>query len=154
MGLPGDDQACSGELRADDGKGVERDVLDAAVAQRADDGGMIVHEMVHVVQSYKHYNDTDAPGWLVEGIADYVRWFFYEPLSVHPHPKAADADARKSYRVTAAFLFWASNRYDADLVPKLNAALQANTYTEGLFNDLTGKTLDDLNAEWKASISQ
>ncbi|MHB8636262.1 MAG: basic secretory protein-like protein [Fimbriimonadaceae bacterium] len=117
-----------------------------------DDVGLIVHEMVHVVQSYKHYNDADVPGWLVEGIADYVRWFFYEPLSQRPHPTAAQADARKSYRITAAFLFWVSNRYDADLVPKLNAALQANTYTEGLFKDLTGKTLDELNAEWKASL--
>jgi len=61
-----------------------------------DDVGLIVHEMVHVVQNYKHYNDTEAPGWLVEGIADYVRWFFYEPLSAHPHPKAANADARGS----------------------------------------------------------
>ena len=118
-----------------------------------DDLGMIVHEMVHVVQSYKHYNGAEAPGWLVEGIADYVRWFFYEPLSVHPHPKAATADARGSYRITGAFLFWASGKYNPDLVPKLNVALQADTYTEGLFKDLTGKTLDELNAEWKASLA-
>ena len=118
-----------------------------------DDVGLIVHEMVHVVQNYKHYNEADAPGWLVEGIADYVRWFFYEDLSKHPHPKAATADARGSYRTTAAFLFWASSRYGADLVPKLNAALQANTYKEELFKELTGKTLDELNAEWKSGLS-
>jgi hypothetical protein len=116
------------------------------------DVGLIVHEMVHVVQNYKGYNSTQAPGWLVEGIADYVRWFFYEDLIKHPHPKAAVADARKSYQTTAAFLFWASGKYGADLVPRLNAALQANTYTEGLFKDLTGKTLDELNAEWKSSL--
>jgi hypothetical protein len=123
-----------------------------ALAHTAD-LGMIVHEMVHVVQSYKHYNDTDAPGWLVEGIADYVRWFFYEELSQHPHPTAAKADARASYRITAAFLFWASSKYGSDLVPKLNAALQNNSYHEVLFKELTGKTLDELNAEWKASLS-
>lgn len=117
------------------------------------DLGMIVHEMVHVVQSYKHYNDTDAPGWLVEGIADYVRWFYYEALEKRPHPHGARADARGSYQTTAAFLFWVANKYNPDLVPKLNAALQDNSYHEPLFKDLTGKTLDDLNAEWKASLS-
>jgi len=113
------------------------------------DIGMVVHEMVHVVQSYPTYN----PVWLVEGIADYVRWFFYEPVEKRPHPNLAKATARDSYQTTAAFLFWAANKYNMDLVPKLNAAFQANAYKESLFKDLTGKTLDDLNAEWKASGS-
>ena len=117
-----------------------------------DDVGLIVHEMVHVVQNYRGGPNGETPGWLVEGIADYVRWFFYEELSKRPRPRAASADARGSYRTTAAFLFWASNKYGADLVPKLNAALQANTYHESTFKDLTGKTLDELNAEWKASL--
>jgi len=111
------------------------------------DVGMIVHEMVHVVQSYPAYN----PVWLVEGIADYVRWFFYEPVDKRPHPNLARANARDSYQTTAAFLFWASNKYNNDLVPKLNAALIANQYKESLFKDLTGKTLDELNDEWKSS---
>ncbi|RYD39056.1 MAG: hypothetical protein EOP83_37410, partial [Verrucomicrobiaceae bacterium] len=40
------------------------------------DLGMIVHEMTHVVQGYPNYN----PVWLVEGIADWVRWFNWERL--------------------------------------------------------------------------
>ncbi|HLK16194.1 MAG TPA: basic secretory protein-like protein, partial [Fimbriimonadaceae bacterium] len=116
------------------------------------DVGLIVHEMTHVVQNYKHYNDTDAPGWLVEGIADYVRWFFYEELSNRRHITQKDANARGSYQTTAAFLFWVSSKYGSDLVPKLNGALQANTYHEPLFKDLTGKTFDELAAEWKASL--
>ncbi|MFI5385483.1 MAG: basic secretory protein-like protein [Fimbriimonadales bacterium] len=113
-----------------------------------DDIGMVVHEMVHVVQSYPTYD----PSWLVEGIADYVRWFFYEPVDKRPHPSPAKATARDSYRTTAAFLFWASEKYSKDLVPKLNDAFQANQYKESLFKDLTGKTLDELNAEWIASL--
>ena len=107
------------------------------------DVGLIVHRCrwFTVVQNYKGYNSTQAPGWLVEGIADYVRWFFYEELSKHPHPRAANADARKSYQTTAAFLFWASGKYGADLVPKLNAALQAGKYTEDMFKELTGQIL-------------
>jgi hypothetical protein len=32
--------------------------------------GVLTHEMMHIVQSYP----DGQPGWLVEGIADYVRW--------------------------------------------------------------------------------
>lgn len=110
-----------------------------------DDLGMIVHEMVHVVQSYPTYD----PSWLVEGIADYVRWFNYEPVDKRPHPDLAKATARDSYRTTAAFLYWAANKYNPNLVIKLHAAFQANAYKEALFKDLTGKTLDELNTEWK-----
>lgn len=113
-----------------------------------DDLGMIVHEMVHVVQSYPTYD----PVWLVEGIADYVRWFDYEPVDKRPHPNPAKSTARDSYRTTGAFLYWASNKYDHDLVPKLNAAFHSNTYKESLFKDYTGKTLDELNDEWIASL--
>jgi hypothetical protein len=113
-----------------------------------DDLGMIVHEMVHVVQSYASYD----PVWLVEGIADYVRWFFYEPQDKRPHPNPAKATARDSYRTTGAFLFWASGKYNPDLVVKLHAAYQANNYKESMFKDLTGKTLDELNTEWIASL--
>ncbi len=66
--------------------------------------GAVVHEMVHVVQ---HYHSARNPSWLVEGIADYVRWFKYEP-ETHgadvrdPALKACIYD--DSYRVTANFL--------------------------------------------------
>jgi hypothetical protein len=112
------------------------------------DLGMIVHEMVHVVQSYPTYD----PVWLVEGIADYVRWFFYEPIASRPKPNPARATARDSYQTTGAFLYWASTHYDLNLVPKLSAAFQANQYKESMFKDLTGHTLDELNTMWLASL--
>jgi hypothetical protein len=37
--------------------------------------GMMAHELTHIVQ---HYGDGIGPGWLVEGIADYVRHKYYE----------------------------------------------------------------------------
>ena len=40
-----------------------------------EDTGLTVHEMAHVVQAYAGYN----PSWLVEGIADYIRWIKFEP---------------------------------------------------------------------------
>jgi len=112
------------------------------------DMGMIVHEMTHVVQSYPSYN----PVWLVEGIADYVRWFFYEPVGKRPRPNPAKATARDSYQTTGAFLYWASCHYDLNLVPKLSKAFQADAYKESLFKEFTGRTLDQLNEEWVSSL--
>jgi hypothetical protein len=118
------------------------------VEKHPDDTGMIVHELTHAVQGYPKYD----PVWLVEGIADYVRFFHYEPEAKRPHPNPAKAHCRDSYRVTGAFLDWACRTYDVDLVKKLDAALKADTYTEDLFKKLTGKTLDQLDMEWIASL--
>ncbi len=48
--------------------------------------GAVVHELVHAVQQYGRARRGNrqaerTPDWLVEGIADYVRWFLYEPES-------------------------------------------------------------------------
>src|SRR5262249_40190070 len=47
--------------------------------QHPEDTGLTVHEMTHVVQSTP-YN----PVWLVEGIADYIRWIKFEPEHYRP----------------------------------------------------------------------
>ena len=49
----------------------------------SDDQGAVVHEMVHMAQQYRRAGN---PSWLVEGIADYFRWFVYEPAEKQPHP--------------------------------------------------------------------
>lgn len=112
------------------------------------DLGMIVHEMVHVVQSYPTYD----PVWLVEGVADWVRWFNYEALAKRPRPNPTRAKARDSYQTTGAFLYYVSTRYDFNLVPKLNRAFKDRAYKESLFKDYTGKTLDELDAEWRKTL--
>lgn len=118
------------------------------VARNPNDLGMIVHELAHVVQAYPKYD----PAWLVEGIADYVRFYHFEPASARPHPDPARANCRDSYRTTACFLDWACRTYDRDLVRKLDAALKASTYSEEMWKALTGKDLDALNAEWLESL--
>jgi hypothetical protein len=119
--------------------------------------GAVVHEMVHVVQSYgrarrNNPNATRTPGWVVEGLADYIRWFLYEPQS-----KGAEITARNiarakydaSYRITGNFLNWVTLKYDHDLVRQLNAAARKGEYSETLWKDWTGKDLPELGDEWK-----
>jgi len=112
------------------------------------DLGMVAHEMVHVVQSYPTYD----PVWLVEGIADWVRWFNWEPLAKRPRPNPEKAKARDSYQTTGAFLYYVSTHYDLNLVPKLNRAFKERAYKESLFKDYTGRTLDQLDAEWRKTL--
>jgi hypothetical protein len=128
--------------------------------------GALVHEEVHVVQQYRGRRGNPdfkpAPGWLVEGIPDYIRWFLYEPQS-----HGADVawlrtrrnvslkyDAR--YRVTANFLNYVVEHYDPkkELITKLNAACRQGQYTDDLWQDCTGQPLLALNDEWKTATEK
>jgi len=113
-----------------------------------DDVGAMVHETAHIVQNYRTRGN---PGWLVEGIADYVRFFKYEPGKIGPiNAKRARYDG--SYRVTAAFLGFLTEKYDKDIVRKLNKMMREGEYKEEVFKHLTRKTLPELNEEWRASL--
>jgi hypothetical protein len=115
-----------------------------------DDFGAMVHETVHVVQSYRGRGN---PGWLVEGIADYERFFKYEPGKLGPiNPNRARYDG--SYRVTAAFLAYLTEKHDKQIVRKLNAALRAGQYKEELFKELTGKSVKELDEDWRATLKK
>jgi hypothetical protein len=116
--------------------------------------GSLVHEAVHVVQRFNGRN----PGWLVEGSADYIRWFRYEPQSHGAdivwmrHLRNFSPRYDASYRVTADFLNYVTEKYDKDLVTQLNAAMRQNKYDENLWKEFTGKTVQELGAEWKQDV--
>jgi hypothetical protein len=115
---------------------------------RPDDVGAMVHETAHCVQNYR---GRRLPGWLVEGIADYVRFWKYEPGKAgRLAPERAKYDA--SYRTTAAFLAYVSEKYDPHAVNKLNAALRENKYDVAIWKELTGKDVETLNQEWRQSL--
>ena len=114
------------------------------------DVGALVHETAHCVQQYKGRNN---PGWLVEGVADYVRFFKYEPNKPKPlAPEKAKYDG--SYRTTAAFLEYVVVTHDKGAVLKLNAAMRQGKYTPDLWKDITGKTLEDLGRDWQKSLAK
>lgn len=113
--------------------------------------GSVVHELVHIVQSYGRGGNR-PPGWIVEGIPDYVRWFLYEPQSKGAEVTVRNLETAKydaSYRVTGNFLNWVTQTYDKELVRKLNAEARKGEYTEQFWKDLTGKTVQELGEEWK-----
>jgi hypothetical protein len=115
------------------------------VRKNPDDFGMVVHELTHVIQSYP----GGRAGWLVEGIADYVRFFHFEPktkISVDPRR----ASYKDGYRTTAKFLAWIEKAHDKEIVRKLNEALRKGKYQDELFRTSTSKTLDEL---WKAFLA-
>jgi hypothetical protein len=115
-----------------------------------DDVGAMVHETSHVVQ---HYNGRGNPGWLVEGVSDYVRFFKFEPGKIG-RINAARAHYNGSYRVTAAFLAYVTEKYDKQLVPKLNKVMREGRYKKEIFKELTGKTVEELDGEWVATLKR
>jgi len=121
--------------------------------------GSVVHELVHVVQQYGRIprGGQRPPGWLVEGMCDYIRWYLYEPQSHGADLRPSQAnDARikydGSYRVTANFMNFVITKYDKDLLKEVNAAMRQGKYTPEFWKTRTGKSVEDLAAEWKKSI--
>jgi hypothetical protein len=127
--------------------------------------GALLHEEVHVIQQYGRgrRSDPDAkptPGWLVEAIPDYIRWFLYEPQS-HGADIVWMRGRRNftprydaSYRVSANFLDYVTRTYQKDLVTRLNAACRNRRYSDDLWKEATGKTLAELSEEWKSWVQK
>jgi hypothetical protein len=113
--------------------------------------GSVIHELVHVVQQYKTRGN---PGWLVEGIADYLRWFHYEPVAHQPKLKdPARAKYSDSYQTTAGFLEYAARNHDHELVVKLNAAMRQGRYSSEIWKECTGMTVQELWTQYVASLT-
>jgi hypothetical protein len=113
------------------------------------DIGAMVHETAHCVQEYRTRGN---PGWLVEGVADYVRFFKYEPGKIGKLTKTPKYNG--SYRTTAAFLNFVTENYDKDLVKKLNKAMREGEYKEEIWKVFTKKTVQELNDEWIESVKK
>jgi len=118
--------------------------------------GSLVHESVHVVQQYGR---ARVPSWLVEGMADYVRWFKYEPQShgadlvwMRRNGSNFSPHYNDSYRVSANFLNWVIEKYDLNLLKEINAAIRQGKDTGDFWKEHTGKTVEELGAEWQKEI--
>lgn len=112
---------------------------------------VVTHEVMHLVQAYSF---SGQPGWLVEGIADYVRQVYGvdNPGAGWALPNYnASQKVTDSYRVTARFLLWLERHGHAGVVKSLDARLRAGTYSANTWQTLTGKTVDQLWASYAAN---
>jgi hypothetical protein len=133
--------------------GTSRDVIRVSanyVRGHTNDFGMIIHELTHVVQSY---HGRGNPGWMVEGVADYIRLTHFEPMARRPRINPEKASYRDAYKTTAIFLEWVEKTKDQQLVKELNRAMREGTFDVELFKTRTGKTVDDLWEEFASSLA-
>ena len=119
------------------------------VKAHPEDLGMVVHELTHVIQAYP---GNRGAGWLVEGIADNIRFIHFEPQTKITIRNPEKASYRDSYRTAAKFLDWIEKKYDPQLISKLNAALRSRSYTPKVFKERTTKTLDELWTEFVETL--
>lgn len=125
-------------------------IAQAWLEKNPGDIDVVTHEVMHIVQAYP---PRSGPGWLVEGIADYIRykygvdnagakWALPELKPEHHYTS--------SYRITARFLDWIERTQKRGAVKKLDRALRARDYSDELWKKLTGKSLDEL---WNTYIA-
>ncbi|KAJ9551994.1 hypothetical protein OSB04_016039 [Centaurea solstitialis] len=106
--------------------------------------GVLYHESTHV---WQWNGNGNAPGGLIEGIADYVRLKAGYIPGHWVQPGEGDR-WDQGYDVTARFLDYCNGLRNG-FVAELNKKMR-DGYNDGFFVDLLGKTVDQLWAEYKA----
>jgi hypothetical protein len=139
-------------LRQDDGiawcSGGEVTINIKWFAGKPDDVGAIYHELAHVVQAYPANADCH---WLVEGIADWARYFVYEQHDLAYYADRPPGSYRDAYTNAARFLEWLRLNKNSNIVTGLNAHLKAGEYSaDNDWPELAGAGLDSLWTEYAA----
>lgn len=111
------------------------------IEKHPEDMGLVVHELVHVIQAYP----SADPWWLTEGIADYLRWGIYEgkPQEWFQRPQIREG-YKKGYQIMGGFLLWLETEKAPGIVSQLHTAMQQQKYSESMFEEIAGKPLDEL----------
>lgn len=110
---------------------------------------VVTHEVMHIVQAYGQR--SGMPGWVTEGIADYVR-YAYGVNNAGAGWRLPDFSEKhsyqNSYRITARFFAWIEQNHKG-VIRKLDQAGRDKTYEKGaIWQKLTGKTIDELWSEY------
>lgn len=138
------DTAYNGVAATADGKVT---VSNKWMHKHPEDIDVVTHEVMHIVQDY---GDSNGPGWLTEGIADYARFKFgvnndaAKWSLTEPKPTQNYTDA---YRVTARFLVWMEEKVKPGIVKELDSQMRKHTFTDDTWKQQTGRSVDEL---WKA----
>lgn len=108
------------------------------------DVDVVTHEVMHIVQAY---GESDAPGWLTEGIADYVRYKYgvIHDTTIWKLPEfCTTQNYTDAYKTTARFLVWLEEKVKPGIVKDFNTQLRKHTFTNDSWKNETGKTVDEL----------
>lgn len=119
--------------------------------KKPNDTDVITHEAMHIVQNYPR---NSGPGWLTEGIADYVRYEYGVDNAAAGWALPAyskESSYTDSYRTTARFLVWLHNRYGNQIIHKLDSRMRNKTYANSTWSNLTGHSLEQLWDEYAAN---
>jgi hypothetical protein len=119
------------------------------VKKHPEDIGMVIHELTHVVQNYPESKGVNI-FWIGEGVADYVRYFEFEPEK--PFKIDRKHTYRDGYGTAAAFLDWVERTHGPHVIEKLNARLAIGAYTEELFEDYAREPLGTLWTTFAATL--
>jgi hypothetical protein len=107
------------------------------------DYGAVIHELTHVVQGYRYgWFRNKGVGWLVEGIADYVRFYAYETDPKYGEIRLGKSQYCDGYRTTASFLDYIVRVYDGNFVKKLHRALRAGIMNPDVFDRMLATDAD------------
>jgi hypothetical protein len=137
------DTAYHGVAATDNGRVV---FSPAYMTKHPNDIDVVTHEVMHIVQDY---SDSNGPGWLTEGIADYVRnehGVANEAANWRLPAYKPSQNYDNAYRVTASFLLWVETKVKKGSVKKLDSIMRKHTYNDNTWKDVTGKSVDEL---WK-----
>jgi hypothetical protein len=115
------------------------------------DIGVIVHEDTHVVQGYgSKVGTSQAPHWLVEGMADWVRYHLGYTQAPDYHCTSSTTYL-SGYNCAAVFLDYLSG-YDSNIVQDAHNAIRQGTYNDTSFiKQKTGSDLTTLYGQCLAS---
>lgn len=115
--------------------------------------GSVIHELVHVVQQYRLSGDRRPPGWLVEGIADHIRWYQFEPIENRRRINWERANYDDAYFPSATFLDYIVTNIDADAIKKINADCRQGRYSENYWKEHYDKSAEQIWADAKAAAT-
>ena len=122
-----------------DGKAIT--VSTRYAAKHPDDVMLVVHELTHVLQGYRK-----IPGWMTEGLADYVRFGIAEGGKFGIRLDPLKNKPRDSYRVTGYLILQAEKAHPG-LVKKLHLAGVSGGDVEKVWAEHCGQTIDESWAE-------
>jgi len=114
---------------------------------------VVTHETMHIVQGYGY---SAGPVWLTEGIADYVRYKYGVDNVGSKWALPAYNEKQNytnSYRITARFFEFLEQKVKPGLITTLDQQLRAHQYTEKSWENLTGKTVDQLWTDYSKNTN-